>query len=99
MPLFLRPMKRRNASVRDDYQFFEGRLPVGRLYLGEANEWHWAIYSWAIGNPFAPKGMEPSQEDAIQAFSKAWGQCEIGRRYRRQRRRRAQRPETLGRRE
>ena len=80
-------MKRRNASIRDDYQFFEGRLPVGRLYLGGENEWHWTVYTWAIRNPFAPKGTEPSQEAATQAFSKAWAKCEIGQRYRRQRRR------------
>jgi hypothetical protein len=78
MPLVLNRMRRHDDEVVDDYQFSEGRIPVGRLYLSkDRNEpgWHWSIYPWVIRDAVAPKGIAETQEAAVHAFSTAWGRC------------------------
>jgi len=94
MPLILNRMRRHDDQVVDDYQFSEGRIPVGRLHLSkDMNEpgWHWSIYPWVIQEAVAPKGIAETQEDAEQAFLIAWKRCTM-RDYRHRRRPKGWRP-------
>ena len=60
----------------EDYSVLEGGIVVGRIFLSKAGKWMWASYDHEGRAP--AHGDEATQEAALQALARAWGQNKGG---------------------